>query len=363
MAINCKRWLPPTAILLALGSPLAWGQPAEQLTKTWQELEGAWCDAERGCTHWWTQYTVLVRTEKIIIHYRRDGRLFIFVGNLRDEIPKWTITGTITSKEGDKEIKKEFNGVVNEFEATKGTIEAQVTGKLKTRVVGTQVDVTVPFKMASDTVIIGTFEEEREAKDGQEEDDERGKKNKIGGKVKGKIEGKLKNGAGQDGATLQGEFEGKFKGKLTVPIDGFYIVPPFHCSEAGRELSSEEWKLREEAVKADRAGRLEARPGRFLSNKEREQRKAAEKLREEKAKALIKEPLTAESQKTDVTELAGFHTQGRFMRKVKASVSMTAPQTITLELPPLPVLDDACVIRDEVGKRTLKLVKQHDAAK
>ena len=361
MSMKCRRWLLPTAaMLLAFCPPLAWGQS----TRTWEELSGGWCDADRGCTDWWNHYVVLVRGEKVFIRYGRDEAVFVFVGDIQAEVPKWTITGTIKRSKEDGGGEHKFDGTVNEFETTKGTIEAQVTGKLKTKVEGSQIEVTVPFKTTSDTVVIATFEE-KERVDDEGEDDEGGRgKKKIEGVVKGKIKGKLKTAAGVDDTTLEGTFEGKFKGKLTVPVNGFYIVPPFLCSEAGRPLAADERKLREDAVLAGRTGILEVRPGRFVSRKDQEQREVAAKLREEAKKLYAERPFAAESQKAVAEWLAGLlHTQGRFVRKVKGTVSITAPHTITLELPPLPVLDHTCTVRDEVAKRTLKLVKQHDAAK
>ena len=74
-----------------------------------------------------------------------------------------------------------------------------------------------------------------------------------------------------------------------------------------------------------------------------------------------KRRLEAYTQKTMSPRPAEPHTRGTYMRKVSGTVSASEPATITLELPPMPVLNDKCSVIDELPKRTLKLVKQHDA--
>lgn len=252
-----------------------------------------------------------------------------------------------------------------------------------------QVEISVPIQI-SEATIEGSTKAKGKSSD---DDDDDGKKKKL--ELKGTIKGKVTLPSGEI-SDWKGDFEGTFTALVQASIKGIYVGIPAACSEAGSPLSGEQkqdLKDREDAsekAKLREKAKLEVRqPGRYRSSAEKGEQKErldiqklikeeiTQKVAEEVKKGIvveakkeqqIKELTAARSHEafagtTRSPRPAEPHTSGKFMRKVSGTVSAIEPYTITLELPALPVLDHRCSVRDEVPKRTLKLVKQHDGVR
>jgi hypothetical protein len=195
--------------------------------------------------------------------------------------------------------------------------------------------------------------------------------------LKGKIEGKIASATGP--GDLKGDFKGTFTAVVQAVIKGTYRVPPPQCSEDGRVLSEEEdrelrlrkgrgFSISKSELKAGDPSEAESvrqrKPGRSLWEEERKLREEERKLRLEEARRQRKQLISGEPVRTAFAREAKVppaepNTRGKFSRWVSGTVNGIKPPTITLDLPPLPILDHRCNVIDELPKRTLKLVKQH----
>jgi hypothetical protein len=242
---------------------------------------------------------------------------------------------------------------------------------------GNQIEVSIPIQITEATIEgIAKPKRDKGRKEGDADDDDGQGKQRIA--MEGWIKGKIAGSTGP--VDLKGDFEGTFTALVQAVVKGSYGVPPPACSEAGRPLSEEErsdLRIRRRV----KSGLREDRPGRFFTEKEEKDTK--------KFKLLIKPSAANDAAKKASEAVQGFvdaakkattqifvdamptaaprpaepHTRGRFMRKVTGAVSAIEPATIVLDLPPLPVLDHKCSVIDELPKRTLKLVKQHDGVR
>jgi hypothetical protein len=255
---------------------------------------------------------------------------------------------------------------------------------------GRQVEISIPIQISDATIegIAKPREDKGKKEDGAEDDEEgRGKKRM---ELKGKIKGKMgtSNGPGD----LKGDFTGTFTAVIQAVIKGSYRVPPPSCSEAGRARSEEEFEAlkilffqaeprRRETYEALRKrgperpdellldifakveGQRTRLPGRSRWQKEMmEPLPPKEKVIKEGIElcGISEACLVVEATGTKVPRPSEPNTRGRFTRQVSGTVNAMKPRTITIELPPLPMLDHKCSVIDELPKRTLKLVKQHD---
>jgi hypothetical protein len=395
------------AVVLFLSPGAAWGQPAE----TWETLEGKWCDAGQGCTHWWNAYEVEVRGNHVITIRHRDRRFLVFSGTIEKPGERWKIEGKWTN---GPNAGHKFEAAVSEAddlkEIVQGKIKGSVTAKIQAATIegigaqqisegGRQVEISIPIQISEATIEgIARPKKDKGNKEETAEDDEEGRGKKRM-ELKGEIKGKIITSAGP--GDLKGDFTGKFTAVVQAVIKGTYRVPPPPCSEAGRALSKEEFEeLKTRFFKAqpnfqkeyeDRKtlppfnkepGRLddllldvfatkegdrEQRPGRSRWQLERgpsqPKRKSAKGTREDTEdmeECGVTKCIVIEAGKTKVPRPTGPNTRGKFTREVSGTVNAIKPRTITIDLPPLPVLDYKCSVIDEVPKRTLKLVKQHD---
>lgn len=469
MALNRNGRSLPTmiaaALMLGCAPLLAWGQ-ADRPIDSWKEkLEGIWCDAERGCTHWWTIYEVRVRNDGkgIAILTGGDPRLAFFIGEIQESAGRWMIKGHKLNKDGEK--GEAFDAVVSELRGLKEVIEGKIKGSLRAKIQdieivdgirvqetkggdkekfqevgggirisdakvddptleitgskivkpkisnltineakikepqmegptikgakeikadeliadkmtakeineaklaaskivgkkieggGRQVEISVPIQISEATIEGSTKTLAKPGDSGDDDDDGKKKRLELKGTIKGKFT--LPNGGTSD---WKGDFQGEFTALVQAAIEGIYVAIPMSCSQAGRALSEVE-KL--DFEKRRKATPTVLGPGSYRSRTEiGEQEVRLDMLKA--PGALRKKPQEAYAEETRSPRPAEPHTTGKFMRKVNGTVSAIKPHTITLELPPLPVLDHKCSVKDEIPKRTLKLVKQHDAVR
>jgi hypothetical protein len=362
-------------VMLGLASAVAWGQAEDPW---WQELGGSWCDAEEGCTHWWNQYEVEVRGRVVLIRHR-DRRFLLFRGHIEQrhkDDGRWKIEAK--DKEG-----KIVTVTVTELKGLKELVQGKIKGKLKAKIEGgKQVEISIPIQI-SEATIEGIIKPEKKksggdaGKEAEDDDDEGDGSGKKRIELEGKFKGKIASPTGQ--GELKGDFDGDFRAVVQVVVKGVYRVPPPQCSEGGRPLSPEEEgelkerrlreierRLRKEATSKpsaligpdsnalvlDEAGEDTRSPGR--SRWAAENRRPGEAERKPGPISVHAEKARVEARPTEQNTL------GRFMRTVSGTVNGIKPPTITLVLPPLPVLDHRCNVIDELPKRTLKLVKQHE---
>jgi hypothetical protein len=252
------------------------------------------------------------------------------------------------------------------LEASKLTAD-KIAGKA-----GREVEISIPLQISEATIEGNPSPKGRKRKD---DDDEDNKRVVIDGRLKGKIA--TSKGQGE----LAGDFKADFKWLVKAVIKGTFVVLPYECSEAGSPLSEEQlhdlWqrpkaKVEVEEVKVGPRNKKEkimvvrGELGRFRSRLEKDEKR---QLRDVLKTAGFLDaagkfqPIIAEAAKTRAPRPAEPHTRGKFMRRVSGAVSAIDPRTITLDLPSLPVLDHRCAVIDQLPKRTLKLVKQHDGVR
>jgi len=265
------------------------------------QFEGNWCHLEQGCSDWSTLFAIEADRQdrdRIRIRYR-DTDFVIFDGTIsKREHVVWTITGKLegTGREGN--VNRQLTATVT------------VTGDIAGTITETKLDgvrektVLLPFK--------GEME-------GLGEAVKTGKEVTVSGHVKGKIDA-------PGGEEVKGLFDGKLAKEQTekLIVDGSYVPPPARCSgPRGKARTEEQTRAKNERLRRVSEGHL-----------------------------------YAEAREPSPAEIREAQKQGTFVRRVQGAVGADR-NTITLELPALPVLDYKCSVGDKVQPASqLKLVRQ-----
>jgi hypothetical protein len=282
---------------------------------------------------------------------RQADFLQIIRGKIDPDV-KWTIeNGTVDERDGaDVRVYRITARMGKGGGRTTGgaepEIEGTITGKFKIKP-----DVfwegTAPFKGTTAAGIVRQFVES--GREGPIQDTIEIEATIDGGKhaVKGVLKGTVKQRP--DGWR----------------ISGVYTPPPDHCSYAGERRVRPKWatgawptleqsKLRE-FEKRGGAKKLEAVPRGGLRTQEQEKERDI-RLEAQPLEGSSKLPIEASARKVAAPRPPE-ERLGKFERRIEGTIN-ASKDTITVKLPPLPVLNYRCEVDDITSEKELKLVRQ-----
>lgn len=299
-----------SGILIALVQHPALGQPGPDEAGSATTLSSLWCLDVSGCSHWWSRFTVEINRprKRITIAYRNeasnkpdqiDASLVIFQGVLDENMNmQWSITGKVNP------------GQANESELAKSG--AEVTELIPSKLLPIAIKKGEIKKGGATSNFTGTVEDAV-----------------VGGiSITGNISGKVKTASGEE--TVSGPFAGVLQGTKGKALTGVYTPPPYKKCEP--EDTGIKTVAAEVAPPAKKDAPVVIRIGVPLSPEERKARDKGEQF--------------VSTRSLDPPR-----------RKYSRDVTGTFDDArITLTLPPMPILDDRCLVKavSPGGKLTLE---------